>query len=85
MRLVAVTIKDLATGAFMQPTFHHHPAQAVRAFTDEVNREDKTSLLYQHPEDFEMWQLSFWDDQTGTFEPAQERLLRGTDAKRPTT
>lgn len=83
MHLHVVALKDLATGAFMQPSFHHHPAHAVRAFTDEVNRAgDQANLLNNHPGDFELWLVATWNDQAGAFENVSERLARAVDVKK---
>lgn len=42
--------------------------QALRSFTDEVNRKDENNSLNKHPEDFELYALGIFDTQTGLFE-----------------
>jgi len=72
IRLV-VAVRDSATGIFMQPWFVVARGQAIRAFSDEVNRKPAENDLAKHPEDF--------DESTGRFgsigEP--EPLIRGKD------
>jgi len=35
---------------------------------DEVNREDTNNTMYHHPEDFALYHLGEFDDNTGKFE-----------------
>lgn len=81
IRLV-VSVRDSATGIFGQPWFVVARGQAIRAFTDEVNRKGADSDLARHPEDFELYVVAEFDEISGRFgsigEP--EILLRGKDA-----
>lgn len=81
IRLV-VSVRDSATGLFMQPWFVVSRGQAIRAFQDEVNRKGADSDLAKHPEDFELFLIAEFDEGNGRFgsigEP--EALIRGKDA-----
>lgn len=82
MQLVVCSVRDRATEAFMRPFYVHRPAEAVRSFTDEVRRKadpGQQNLLNSHPTDYELFSLAVFDDQTGEFRPAMERLARGED------
>lgn len=81
IRLV-VAVRDSATGLFGQPFFVTARGQAVRAFTDEVNRPAPDNDLNKHPEDFELYCVAEFDEASGRFgglgDP--ELLIRGKDA-----
>lgn len=79
--LTVIAVRDTRVEAYMQPNTMRHKGQAIRGFQDEANRADPQNMIYQHPEDFELWQLGTFDDETGQFQNQPERLLRGIDAK----
>jgi len=81
IRLV-VAVRDGATGLFGQPWFVVARGQAIRAFTDEVNRRSQEPTdLAKHPEDFELYALAEFDEGTGRFGSIgdPEPLIRGKD------
>lgn len=84
MIMYAVAIFDRATEYFARPAFVHRPAEAIRSFTDEVNRKptpDAPNQLFSHPNDYELWQLGLYDDGEGAFENSKGRLVRAADVK----
>ncbi|WNK14471.1 MAG: nonstructural protein [Microvirus sp.] len=80
IRLV-VAVRDGALGLFGQPWFVVSRGQAIRAFTDEVNRKPADTDLAKHPEDFELFAVAEYDESTGRFgglgDP--EPLIRAKD------
>lgn len=80
IRLV-VAVRDGATGLFGQPFFVSARGQAIRAFSDEVNRKASDNDLNKHPEDFELFALAEYDDSAGRFGSIgdPESLIRGKD------
>lgn len=87
MKRFVCTVKDLASQLFGQPIFVPAVAQAVRGFRDEVAREapPEQNPLHAHPEDFELWCLAIYDDESGRFEcPADypQLVVRGKDVQR---
>ena len=68
MKLNIYAIRDRATDQFGNPMFMVANGQAIRSFADEVNREDATNQLYQHPEDFDLYELGSYDTDTGAFD-----------------
>jgi len=60
-----VAIRDKAIEAFGQPIFVSAVGQAVRSFGDEVKRVDQNNGINKHPEDYDLFLLGTYDDQTG--------------------
>lgn len=57
-------------------------AYAVRSFTDEVNRVAADNPMHAHPDDFELYLLGHFDEDDGTFDMADRRMLaRAKDVK----
>jgi len=71
MRYKIVAIRDRAIDAFGVPAFVNNIGGAIRSFGDEVKRPhsvDRPNNLNQHPEDYDLYSLGEFDDETGTFE-----------------
>jgi hypothetical protein len=62
-----VCVKDRAAEVFNRPFFVPHRNVAVRDFTDEVNRSAADNQLNKHPDDFDLYLLGTYDDNTGFF------------------
>jgi hypothetical protein len=62
-----VCVKDRAAEVFNRPFFVPHRNVAVRDFTDEVNRSAADNQLNKHPDDFDLYLLGTYDDNTGSF------------------
>lgn len=76
-----VSVKDRAADVFNRPFFVPHRNVAIRDFTDEVNRGAADNQLNKHPDDFDLYLLGQFDDNTGVFttEEAPLVLVRGKD------
>ncbi|AXH75193.1 MAG: nonstructural protein [Microviridae sp.] len=75
------SIYDSASGLFGRPMFMVSRGQAVRSFTDEVNRNDPQNDLYKHPSDFTLYHLGAFDDADGSFNLVKpDAVIRGVDA-----
>ena len=68
MILCVCSIKDRAAEAFGRPFFVPSLGVALRSFADEVNRKDAESQIYNHPDDFDLYDLGWFDDSKGMFE-----------------
>lgn len=68
MKLVIVSVKDLAADAFARPFYVQSIGMALRSFMDEVNREDANNTMYHHPDDFALYHLGEFDDNTCKFD-----------------
>lgn len=60
-------VRDRALNAYMQPFFVASAGVAVRSFSDEVNRTE--SPMNGHPEDYDLYHLGFYSEDTGRMEP----------------
>lgn len=80
-----VSVKDRAAGIFNRPFFVLHTNVAVRDFTDEVNRSAPDNSLNKHPDDFDLYVIGTFDDNTATFTvpDAPTVLVRGKDVVSP--
>lgn len=77
---IICTIKDNAIEAF-GPTFEvRAQGEALRMFKDEC--ENPESRINRHPEDFELFKVAMFDDQTGEMQGMKpERIARAIDIK----
>lgn len=68
MRYKIVAIRDRAIDTYGTPFFVASHGQAIRSFGDEINRASDNNNLNKHPEDFDLFALGEYDDQTGEFD-----------------
>lgn len=68
MKYAICAVRDAAVDGFMRPIFVQSTRHAVRVFADEVNRADGDNTMRNHPHDFELFHLGFYDDAHATFE-----------------
>lgn len=74
MNLSVFSVFDAKIGAFMTPFFMRSRGEALRAFSDAVNKDDST--MGPHAEDFTLFLLGDWDDGSAKFvlKPTPESL-----------
>jgi hypothetical protein len=60
---IVVSVKDRAIDAYGRPFIVPSIGAAIRSFTDEVNR--KESEMHGHPEDYDLYQIGTYHDDTG--------------------
>lgn len=81
-KMVICSVWDSAIGSYGRPFFVPSRGVAMRSFQDEVRRKADDNPMNAHPEDFELFYLAEFDDQTGLFaEQLQQSLLRAVDVK----
>lgn len=68
MKLKVLAVRDRAVDAFAQPMFVPHIGSAIRSFGDEINNNREGNPLYAHPDDYDLYDLGEYDDQTGRIE-----------------
>lgn len=73
MKLKIYSLRDQKTDAFMNPIAMQTTGQLLRMLSDEVNKQD--SLVGQHPEDFELFEVGEYDTQTGTLTPCPPKSV----------
>lgn len=82
MLLQICTVRDAKSTLFGRPFFTTTIGTALRDFTDETNRVGENNILNTHPEDFSLWHLGTFDDNTGTFETVVPKILaQGIEVK----
>lgn len=65
MRLIICAVRDSAVAAYVRPFYVPAVGAAARGFGDEVNRVD--SDMHKHPDDYELFELGEFDEETGRF------------------
>lgn len=65
MRKVICAVRDAKAEVFGRPIFVNTVGEAVRIFTDEVNRTSSDNVYANHPEDFALYELGTFDDNSG--------------------
>lgn len=63
MKTIIVSVWDRCTQAYMKPAFALTEGQAVRSFTDEVQRVGGEMNI--HPEDYQLFKVGEWTDHKG--------------------
>ena len=75
MKLSICSVKDRAADAFGRPMFVPSTGVAIRSFSDEINRNADDNQLYNHPDDFDLFEFGIFDDNTGLFELHEQPKL----------
>jgi hypothetical protein len=75
MKMLVCTIRDRAAEAYGRPFFLPATGVAIRSFQDEVNRNAADNQVFQHPDDFDLYELGTFDDFSGTFELHEQPKL----------
>jgi hypothetical protein len=75
MKLILASVKDRAAEAYGRPMFVPSSGVALRSFSDEINRSDAENQLYNHPDDFDLYEFGTFDDSTGLFELSEQPKL----------
>jgi hypothetical protein len=67
MKLILCSVKDRAADAYGRPMYVPSVGVAIRSFSDEVNRKDPENQLFNHPDDFDLYEFGEFDDNSGQF------------------
>lgn len=67
MKMLMCAVYDKGIEAYMQPFFVRHKSEAIRSFADAVGKAD--TPFCTHPEDFTLFVLGEYDDNTGAIVP----------------
>lgn len=68
--LIICAVHDRQLDAYMRPFVAQTPGQAIRSFRDETNRAG--SEIHSHPEDYQLFKLGDFDEQTGAIYALKE-------------
>ena len=69
MHQVLVSVYDLKSNEYAPPFLQRSTAEAIWTFTSEVNNPKDGNLLFQNPEDFQLFHVGNWFPLSGTIEP----------------
>jgi len=75
MILHIFAIRDRATDQFGNPMFMVSLGQAIRTFSDEVNRADKDNQLNAHSDDFDLYKFGTYTTDTGMFDTGVPEMV----------
>jgi len=83
MQLSICAVHDSAAGAYARPFFVPTSALALRSFRDEINRASPDNPMYQHSDDFTLFELGTFDDNSAEFNVLQTPtvIARAKDLK----
>lgn len=75
MKMVVCSVRDRASNTYGAPFFSAALGSALRSFADAVkNKADVQNVMASHPEDFDLYHLGFYYDDTATWEPLPHPL-----------
>jgi len=87
-KLQVLSVRDRAADVFGRPFFTASIGSAIRSFSDHLNGKDDSEMV-KHPEDFDLFHLAVFDDETGSFEnlerPKQVAIGKDTAIPRAKT
>lgn len=78
-----ISVHDKKAETYSAPFYPPSKGVAIREFIDIVNKPDENSLYYKHPDDFDLYYLGDFDDQSAKFTmlDVPELLINGLTAK----
>ncbi|UDN67546.1 nonstructural protein [robinz microvirus RP_41] len=80
MKYEIYSVFDSATQVFLTPMFMLARGQMMRSFADEVNRVAADNMMQQHPSDFELYYLGWFDSTSGQIDSClPEMVARAKD------
>lgn len=80
--LQIVAVRDVAVATFSRPFFVQSLGLACRSFEDEVRRGAEDNPMFKHPQDFALFHLGSFDEDSGRFNNLDNplRLMEAKDA-----
>lgn len=72
-------VQDKKVGAFMPVFQMRSRGEAIRSFLDALD--DEKSMLFKHAEDYELFQVATFDDNTGAVVAVLEPVMSGVAAR----
>ena len=75
MNQIIFTVRDSKAAAYLPPFFMHNEAMAIRAISDAAN--DKQHQFGQHPEDYHLFRIGVFDDDTAEIIPEAPTVVAG--------
>lgn len=80
MKIKVFSVFDVAAGIYQQPFFARSSGEAMRSFCDICG--DVKHPLGQHPEDYTLFAVGYWDDKSGgILDEVNEKVITGVEAR----
>lgn len=76
---VILAVRDRKMGSYLRVFQAVTVGMAVRGFHDAVN--DPQIEMAKHPDDYELWKLGTFDDESGLFTNSSEMVASGSNSK----
>lgn len=73
-------VRDLMTERFMAPALASSDQEAIRQFKSNINH---INLWKDNPQDFDLWKLGTYDDETGEIMYKPSKVVNGRSAYVP--
>lgn len=73
MKYYIVCVRDIVADVFHPPIFSPNLGGAIRSFGDACVTKTEGNVIGQHPDDYELYELGTWDDQSAEFTPTTPR------------
>ncbi|WNK14705.1 MAG: nonstructural protein [Microvirus sp.] len=70
-----IAVRDRATDTFGNPFYVSALGQAIRSFSDEINRPAEDNGLNKHPDDYDLYVLGSYDSESGLFDCSTPRQI----------
>jgi len=81
MKLKMFSVYDSCARVYQNPFCLHNKNEAIRGFADAVG--DEKTNLHKHPEDYILFQVGQWEDDTGTVTPhTPEKVITALECVR---
>lgn len=71
MKLHILAVRDTKALVYGQPFCVPNIGAAVRQFGDQVKDPSENNVLHKHPEDFDLYYIGAWLDETGDIDCTQ--------------
>lgn len=81
MKYIICSIYDKACEAYMRPSVFQAEGQAIRIFEDESR--NPQSPMAEHPEDYALFRIGTFDDNSAEITPEEPKVLRRAHEVRP--
>ena len=73
--MFVMSIFDRKVGSYGRPIFCRALGEGMRIFRDEVNRPAEDNILFKHPEDFDLYHVGSFDEESGKLLPIVPVML----------
>lgn len=83
MKRIVCAVRDRALDAFLTPFVVPAVGMAIRSFQDEINKHDEQAVMSKHPEDYDLYVIAVFDEDTGLYsENSPKQVAIGKDMVR---